>query len=122
MRLNNRPPGSSTTFIDSASGEHVLQIASDEDGVLLVAYHLYDDSGALVAQSAGLEEPSFGLAIQSESGDALLTIPADLGGDLQYRLYGRNGGLLTHSDGVRTKIYPRLRMEGVGRAWRRPGS
>jgi len=120
MRLDNRRPGTSTTFIDSASGEHILQIASDEEGTLLLAYHLYDDCGALVAECA-LDEPPFGLTVHSESGDLLLTIPPDIGGTIQYRLYGSNGSLLTFSDGARTMIYPFLRMEGVGRSWARTG-
>lgn len=120
MRLDNRRPGTSTTFIDSASGEHVLQVASDAEGVLLVSYHLYDECGALVAESE-LEAPPFGLSIQSESGDVLLDIPAGVGGIIQYRLYGSNGTLLTYSDGSRTMIYPFLRMEGVGRSWARQG-
>ena len=118
MKFGDRQPGTSTTFIDSASGEHVLQIASDEDGTLLVAYHLYDDCGALVAECA-LEEPPLGLTVHSDSGDLLLNIPPDIGGIIQYRLYGSTGSLLTFSDGVRTMIYPHLRMEGVGRSWAR---
>lgn len=117
MRLDSRHPGTSTTFVDSASGEPLLQMATDESGVLLIAYHLYDACGALVAESAGLEEPPFGLAIHSDSGDLLLDVPPGIGGIIQYRLYGSNGTLLTHSDGVRTIIYPYLRMEGVGRSW-----
>lgn len=86
MRLANRRPGTSTTFIDSVSGEHVLQVAADEEGVLRVAYHLYEDGGSLVAKSAGLEQLPFGLAIHSDSGDLLLHVPAALGGHIQYRL------------------------------------
>jgi hypothetical protein len=104
-------------FIDAASGEQLLQMATDQHGVLLVAYHLYDDCGALVAESPGLTEPPFGLTVHARNGDLLLDMPASIGGIIQYRLYGTNGTLLTHSDGVRTKIYPQLRMEGVTRAW-----
>lgn len=121
MRLDNRRPGTSTTFIDSASGERILQVANNEHGALLLAYHLYDDCGALVAASEGLEEPSFGLTIQSESGDVLLDLPADVGGIIKYRLYSNTGTLLTYSDGARTMIYPFLRMEGAGRFWARQG-
>lgn len=121
MRLDSLGPSTSTTFIDSESGEDVLQIASDKDGALLVAYHLYDEGGALVAESAGLEQAPFGLAILSESGDTLLSLPADVGGQVQYRLYGSSGCLLTRSDGVRTRIYSTLRMEYVSRSWVRHG-
>lgn len=119
MRLDNRRPGTSTTFVDSPSGEHVLQVATDADGVLVIAYHLHDDRGALVAQSAGLEELPLGLTILSDRGHLLLSIPPDIGGVIQYRLYSGNGTLLTYSDGVRTKICPNLRMEGVARLWAR---
>jgi len=121
MRLDARRPGTSTTFIDSASGEHVLQVAMDDDGSLFIAYHLYDECGALVADSAGLEEPHLGLAIHSEAGMLLLNIPADAGDHIKYRLHGSNGRLLTHSDGARTRIYPHLQMESVGRMWARHG-
>jgi len=117
MRLDDRRPGTSTTFIDSASGEEVLQVAMDDGGALFIAYHLYDECGALVAESEGLEEPHLGLSIRSGDGVLLLNIPADASDHIQYRLHGSSGRLLTHSDGTRTKIFPHLRMEGVGRAW-----
>jgi hypothetical protein len=83
----------------------------------LVAYHLYDEYGALVAESE-LHDAPFGLAVYSGAGDLLLGMPAKAaGGGIQYRLYASNGRLLTSSDGVRTKIYPYLRMESVGRSW-----
>jgi len=119
MRLGKQRPGTSTMFIDSASGEQLLQMATDENGVLLIAYHLYDDSGALAAESAGLAEPPFGLTIHSSRGDLLLGIPLRIGGIIRYRLHGSTGTLLTHSDGVRTRIYPLLRMQGVSRTWTR---
>ncbi|MEX2159620.1 MAG: hypothetical protein WEB04_09490 [Dehalococcoidia bacterium] len=117
MRLDTRRPGTSTTFIDAASGEHILQVACDEGGLFFMAYHLYDDSGALVAESPGLEHVPLGLAIESDSGEMLLNIPLEITGDIQYRLYANSGRLLTSSDGARTMIYPHLRMEGVGRLW-----
>jgi hypothetical protein len=117
MRLDTRRPGTSTTFIDAASGEHILQVACDETGLFFMAYHLYDESGAFVAESAGLEEAPLGLAIASPCGETLLSIPLDPTGDIQYRLYANSGNLLTSSDGARTMIYPHLRMEGVGRLW-----
>ena len=118
MRLEVRQPGTSTAFVDSVSGEAVLQFACEEQGVLLVAYHLFDSGGGLVAES-GFEEPAFGLAIHSTQGETLLHLPPSLGGYIRYCLYGSNGTMLTQSDGVRTKIYPHLRMEGEGRAWTR---
>jgi hypothetical protein len=117
VRLDNQRPGTSTAFLDAVSGEQLLQMATDEQGVLLVAYRLYDDCGSLVAESPGLTEPPFGLTVHSSSGDLLLDVPTNIGGVIQYRLYGATGNLLTHSDGIRTKIYPQLRMEGVTRAW-----
>jgi hypothetical protein len=118
MRLETRQPGTSTAFTDAVSGEAVLRIACDEEGVLLVAYRLFDRAGGLVAESE-LVSPEFGLAVHSSQGDLLLSLPAALGGQIRYCLYNSDGMLLTQSDGVSTKIYSQLRMESVGRAWTR---
>ena len=117
MRLENRRPGTSTTFTDAVSGEDIFQVASDEHGLLFMAYHLYDACGSLVAESAGLGHFPDGLTIRCGGGELLLDIPADSAGDVRYRLYNNTGRLLTTSDGARTMVYPPLRMEGVGRLW-----
>ena len=120
MRLNTRRPGTSTTFKDATSGEDIFQVASDEDGLLFMSYHLYDATGSLVAESEGLEHFPGGLAIHCSKGELLLDIPADSAGDVQYRFYNNTGRLLTSSDGIHTKIYPLLQMQGVGRLWSPP--
>lgn len=120
MRLGNRRPGTSTTFIDATSGEGIFQVASDGEGILFMAYHLYDARGELVAQSAGLEHAPDGLTVRCSAGELLLDIPENSDVDIQYRFYNGSGHLLTSSDGFRTKIYPLLRMEGVNRYWAPP--
>lgn len=120
MKLETRRPGTSTRFIDATSGEDILQVASDENGLLFMAYHLYDASGSLVAESVGLELCSDGVTVHCAEGELLLEIPIDSGGYVQYRLYNSDGRLLTSSDGARTTIYPLLRMESVGRHWTPP--
>jgi len=121
MRLDTRRPGTSTTFADATSGEGLFQVASDEKGLLLMAFHLYDAGGRLVAESEGLGHYPDGITIRCSGGELLLDIPADSGDDVQYRFYNSEGRLLTSSDGARTMIYPLLRMEGVGRNWVPPG-
>jgi hypothetical protein len=108
--------------MDSASGESVLQVASDQDGVLLVAYHLYDAGGRLIAESDGFERLRDGLTICGEGGEQLLHVPSDHTAPIQYRLYNSSGLLLTWSDGARTKICPHLRMDGVAHNWKPPDS
>jgi len=117
MRLDRKRPGTSTTFKDATSGETILQVASDEAGLLFMAYHLYDANGSFVAQSEGLEHFPRGLEVHGDDGEVLLDIPPDSVGCVQYRLYNGDGRLLTCSDGAKTRIYPLLRMEGVGRLW-----
>ena len=77
----------------------------------------YDSSGRLIASTDGFEQFPEGLTVSCESGEQLLDIPSDLSAPFRYRLYNSEGLLLTWSDGVRTKIYPHLRMEGVARGW-----
>ena len=120
MRIENRRPSTSTTFGDATSGEDILQMASDESGRLLMAFRLYDAGGGLVVDSEGLGTYPDGLTVRSSTGEVLLDVPADSSVDVRYRLYNSNGALLTKSDGVRTMIYPLLRMEGVGRNWMPP--
>lgn len=117
MKLNARRPGTSTKFIDATSGEDILQVASDENGVLFMAYHLYDSNGALVAESAELKHCPGGVTVHCADGELLLDIPVGCDGYVQYRLYNSDGHLLTASDGARTQIFPLLRMESVARLW-----
>lgn len=120
MRMENRRPGTSTTFTDATSGEGLWQVASDAEGLLLMAYHLYDSAGSLVAESDGLGQFPDGLTVRCAGGELLLDVPAKSSDNVRYRLYNSGGSLLTKSDGVSTMIYPLLRMEGVGRNWAPP--
>ncbi len=117
MKLGDRQPGTSTTFVDAESAESILQLASDSDGLHLVAFHLYDSGGSLVAESDDLQHYPEGVSIHSSGGELLLSIPNNANENIQYRLYSQDGELLTYSDGSRTMVYQRLRMEGVGRNW-----
>lgn len=117
MKLGDRQPGTSTTFVDAESAESILQLASDSDGLHLVAFHLYDSGGSLVAESEDLQHFPEGVSIHSSGGELLLSIPNNANENIQYRLYSQDGELLTYSDGSRTMVYQRLRMEGVGRNW-----
>lgn len=121
-RLENRRAGTSTVFMDSASGEGVLEVASDENGVLLLAFRLYDAAGRLIAESDGFKRFPDGLTVCCDAGEQLLHVPCDPTAPVQYRLYNSSGLLLTWSDGVRTKIYSHLRMDGVAHGWTPPDS
>jgi hypothetical protein len=100
----------------------VLEVASDEDGVVLFAYQLFDARGRLIAESKGFKHYPNGLTIRCGGGELLLKIPPDPRAPVQYRLYNSSGRLLTWSDGSRTKIYSHLRMDGVQRGWTRNGA
>ena len=117
MKFGDQHPGTSTTFVDTGSAENILQLASDADGLHLVAFHLYDSGGSLIAESEDLEHYPDGLSIHAGGGELLLSVPKNADENIHYRLYGHDGELLTSSDGVRTMIYQRLSMEGVGRNW-----
>ena len=108
--------------MDSATGESVFEVASDENGVLLLAYHLYDARGGLVADSNGFQHFPDGLTICCGEGEELLHVPRDLTASVHYRLYSSSALLLTWSDGMRTKILPYLRMDGVAHNWTPPSS
>lgn len=116
MNVGNRRPGTSTTFVDASSEETILQLASDQDGLSFMAFHLYDSHGHSVAESQ-LEHYDEGITVSCAGGEVLLAVPQDPGDNMQYRLYNSEGKLLTSSDGARTMIYPLLRMEGVRREW-----
>lgn len=92
-------------------------MACDENGVLFLAYRLYDAAGRLIAESDGFEHCPDGLTVRCDGGEQLLHVPRDRAAPVRYRLYSSAGLLLTWSDGVRTKIYPNLRMDGVARGW-----
>lgn len=92
----------------------LLRVGLDEDGCPLVRFRLYDSSGRLAAESGSFESFPSGLTIHSGDGELLLDIPAEPDSHMQYRLYNRNGELLTCSNGVSTKIRPLLRMEAGG--------
>jgi hypothetical protein len=117
LRLDGKRPGTSTTFIDAASGEDIFQVASDAQGQLLMAFRLYDANGTLVAASKGLAHYPDGVTVRCNGGELLLDVPADATTNVRYCLYNCDGALLTISDGARTKIYPLLRVEGVARDW-----
>ena len=119
-QLEHRRAGTSTAFVDSASGESILEVGSDENGVVLLFFRLYDAGGQLIAESDGFEHFPDGLTVNCQKGEQLLHVPSDLTAPVQYRLYNSSGRLLTWSDGVRTKIYAQLRMDGVGRGWAPP--
>ena len=119
MNVSNRRPGTSTTFVDAASEETILQLAADGEGMSFMAFHLYDAAGSCVADSS-LEHYTDGITIRCAGGEVLLAVPQDPAENLSYRLYNSKGNLLTASDGARTMIYPQLRMEGVRRDWTPP--
>jgi hypothetical protein len=119
VRVETRRRSTSTTFADATSGEELLQLAADENGLLFMAFHLYDAAGSLVGDSDLKQYPD-GVVVRCSNGEVLLDVPADASVDVRYCLYNSNGALLTKSDGVRTMIYPLLHMEGVGRNWAPP--
>ena len=120
MRAGERRAGSHTAFVDSVSGEVVLELASDDQGAEFVKYHLYDSQGQLAAESNGFQPFPRGLSITCQAGEELLHIPPDAGEAMHYRLYGSSGNLLTWSDGQRTRIFGVLRMNGVAKGWTLP--
>lgn len=97
--------------MDAPTGEVLLRVGLDEDDLPFIYFRLYDSSGCLVAESGGLESFPSGLKIHSADGELLLDVPSEADAHIQYRLYNRNGALLTCSDGVRTQIQSLLRME-----------
>ena len=80
-----------------------------------IAFCLYDAHGKQVAESDLVELPAKGLTVRCKGGELLLKLPANLDAAIQYRLYNKEGQLLTFSDGERTMIYGSLRMEGSKR-------
>lgn len=111
MRMGRNRPGASTDFIDSASQEILLRVASSDRGEPLVAFRLYDADGALVAETEDFTHFPVGVRVVAACGDVLLDVPAPPEGHITYRLYNREGRLLTCSDGQRTQVFAFLRME-----------
>jgi hypothetical protein len=120
MKAGQQNVGSHTAFVDSVSGESVLEMASDANGVKFIAYRLYDSQGTLAAESNGFKRLRRGLSIRCKGGEQLLHIPKVAGEPMQYCLYGPSGNLLTRSDGQRTRIFGVLRMNGAAKGWTLP--
>ena len=97
--------------MDAPTGEVLLRVGLDESGCPLVHFRLYDSSGCQAAESDGVRSFPDGLRVRSGDGELLLDIPTEPDAHIRYRLYNRDGELLTCSDGVVTKIQPLLRME-----------
>jgi hypothetical protein len=112
MKLGGHRPGSLTAFVDSNTGDPILQIAADSNGEARVAFRLFDCDGNLACDSNGFQTYPEGLRVEVGE-ELLLLIPNDPAGDIQYRLYNPEGRLLTASDGSRTQILGGLRIEGA---------
>ena len=122
MRAGQRHVGSHTAFVDSLTGEAVLEMASDEHGAEFISYRLYDSQGHLAAESGGFQPFPRGLSITCKAGEELLHIPKSADEPMHYRLFGPGGNLLTWSDGQRTRIFGVLRMNGVAKGWTLPAA
>ncbi len=111
MKLGNRRPNTAICFVDQSTEEVLLKVACDANAAPLVGYRLYDGFGKFVAESDGLQRFPDGLTVRSTTGETLLQTPPDPNAPIQYRLYNKEGALVTCSDGVRTQIFRLLRME-----------
>ncbi|HEY7268594.1 MAG TPA: hypothetical protein VH951_02085 [Dehalococcoidia bacterium] len=111
MRTGRNRPGISTDFIDNQSQEILLRIGCSATGEPLVAFRLYDCSGSLVAQTDDFTSFPTGISVVAPDGSVLLEVPEPPLDQIAYRLYNREGHLLTCSDGQRTQVYAFLRME-----------
>jgi hypothetical protein len=109
--MGRNRPGASTDFIDSSTRETLLRIACSSSGESLIAFTLYDSSGSLVAQTDGFVSCGEGMSVVANDGEVLLEVPKAAQGHLRYRLYNREGRLLTCSDGMRTQLFAFLHME-----------
>lgn len=112
MKLGGHRPGSLTVFVDSNTGEPILQVAADSNGEARVAFRLFDCDGNLASDSDGFQTYPEGFCVECGE-EQLLVIPNDPTGNIQYRLYNQEGRLLTCSDGTRTQILGGLRIEGA---------
>jgi hypothetical protein len=111
MRAGRNRPGVSTDFIDNENHETLLRVGCSAEGQPIVAFHLYDCNGNLVAETEAFTSFPTGVRITANNGDVLLNIPEAPEEQITYRLYSRGGALLTCSDGQRTQVYAFLRME-----------
>jgi hypothetical protein len=91
----------------------VLRMTTELDGAILMEYRLYDATGSLVSAAQKPKKVTKGLTVTCPGGEILLDVPADGDKPLSYRLYNKNGHLLTFSNGSRTVIYGELRMENA---------
>jgi hypothetical protein len=99
------------SFIDAPSGEVLLRVTSDPEGEPMMEYRLYDANGSVVKESRAPTRVKKGLTVRCPGGELLLDVPPNNEQHVSYRLYNKNGHLLTFSDGSRTMIYGELRME-----------
>ncbi len=111
MRLGHRA-GNSISFIDSFAEETILKVESLVENKDLFTYHLYDNTGTLVAEVEAVSAMPNGIEVRSVDGELLLQVPPELGAAINYRLYSRKGALITCSDGERTQIFGGLQIEG----------
>jgi hypothetical protein len=105
MKLSGRKANSAISFVDSPTGEVLL--------CALLAYHLYDRHGELVADVSEPTSYPDGLTIVAADGEVLLYVSSEVGRSVNYRLYNRAGFLTTASDGSRTQIFGSLRMDSA---------
>ena len=113
MRSGGRRPGTGTSFLDSTTGERLLEVTASESGETFIAFTLYDSKGNRVADSAGPHTFAEGKEIRDEDGELLLLISAEEDGTIEYRLYSDKGALLTCSDGTRTQLFGGIKLEAI---------
>jgi len=111
MRVGRNRPGASTDFIDSSTHEVLLRIACSAEGESQIAFKLYDAAGNLVAETDGFMPFPDGIRVVASDGELLLEVPPPPQDQIAYRLYNRDGRLLTCSDGQRTQLFAFLHME-----------
>jgi len=111
VRLGHRA-GNSISFIDSFSEETILKVESAVENKDLFTYHLYDNTGTLVADMEAVSAMPDGIEVRTTEGELLLHVTPELGAAINYRLYSRKGALITCSDGERTQIFGGLQIEG----------
>jgi hypothetical protein len=121
LKLGRRRPGTATVFVDAVTNEALLQVAVDDGGTPVLAFRLYDATGALVRATEGFETFPDGLTVTALDGEMILTVPASGEDNLSYRLYNQEGRLLTVSDGSRTQIFAFLKMEARANPLHNPG-
>jgi hypothetical protein len=113
LRCGGRRPGTDISFVDSSTGERFLQVATSEQGQILIAYTLYDSSGRLVADSDGPQAFVEGKEVRDDNNELLLLIPLLEENHIQYRLHNDKGVLVTCSDGARTQLFGGIRLEST---------